>query len=67
MVEKALEAAAYNHIQPIFWYKCEQNQQLAAHLRVPAVETGLIAFHGTVSAFSSYINLPMDSTTATIS
>ena len=29
MVEKALEGAAYAHIQPIFWYKCEQNQQLA--------------------------------------
>ena len=60
MVEKALEGAAYNHIQPIFWYKHEQNQQLAAHLRVPAVETGLIAFHGTVTNFTPYINVPMD-------
>ena len=60
MVEKALEGAAYSHIQPIFWYKYEQNQQIAAHLRVPAVETGLIAFHGTVTAFSSVINVPMD-------
>ena len=60
MVEKALESASYNHIQPIYWYKVEQNQQLAAHLRVPAVEVGLIAFHGQVTAFSSYINVPMD-------
>ena len=60
MVEKALEGAAYAHIQPIFWYKCEQNQQLAAHLRVPAVEVGLIAFHGTVTNFTPYIDVPMD-------
>ena len=60
MVEKALEGAAYSSIQPIFWYKYEQNQQMAAHLRVSAVETGLIAFHGTVTAFSSVINVPMD-------
>ena len=33
MVEKALEGASYNHIQPIYWYNSEQNQQLAAHLR----------------------------------
>ena len=52
--------AAYGHIQPIYWYKCEQNQQLAAHLRVPAVEVGLIAFHGAVTSFTPYINLPMD-------
>jgi hypothetical protein len=60
MVEKALEAAAYGHIQPIYWYKVEQNQQLAAHLRVPAVEVGLIAFHGAITNFSSFINVPMD-------
>ena len=60
MVETALEGAVYGHIQPIYWYKCEQNQQLAAHLRVPAVECGLIAFHGAVTAFSSYIDVPMD-------
>ena len=67
MVEKALESASYNHIQPIYWYKVEQNQQLAAHLRVPAVEVGLIAFHGQVTAFSSFINVPWTSTTATTS
>ena len=60
VVEKALEAASYSHIQPIYWYKCEQNQQLAAHLRVPAVEVGLIAFHGAVTSFTPYINVPMD-------
>ena len=60
LVEKALEGASYNHIQSIFWYKSEQNQQLAAHLRVPAVEVGLIAFHGTVTNFTPYINVPMD-------
>ena len=60
MLEKVLEGASYNHIQPIYWYKCEQNQQLAAHLRVPAVEVGLIAFHGSVNSFTPYINVPMD-------
>ena len=60
VVAKALEAANYSHVQPIYWYKYEQNQQLAAHLRVPAVEVGMIAYHGVVSQFSTFINLPMD-------
>ena len=59
-VEKALEAASYTHLQPMYWYKAEQNQMTPVHLRVPAVEVGLIAFHGTVTNFSAYINLPTD-------
>ena len=60
IVEKALEAAAYNNIQSVYWYKAEQNQTCPVHLRVPAVEVGIIAFHGQVTNFSAFINLPTD-------
>ena len=32
----------------------------AAHRRVPAFQVGLLAFHGTITNFSAFINVIMD-------
>ena len=60
VVEASLEAAGYNNLQAFYWYKAEQNQACPVHLRVPAVEVGIIAFHGTVTNYSAFIDLPTD-------
>ncbi len=55
IVKQSLSETDHHHIQPIFWYKCDQNQQGATHLRVPVVEVGVIAFHCTST---TYLDLP---------
>jgi hypothetical protein len=63
MVKDAMLASGFHSVQSIFWYKKDQQQNLGAHMLVPSVEVGLMAFLTGATQSNQYrhsINLPVN-------
>ena len=63
MVNEAFIASGFHSVQSIFWYKKDQQQNMGAHMMVPSVEVGLMAFLTGATTNNQYrhsINLPVN-------
>ena len=63
MVHEAFIASGFHSVQSIFWYKKDQQQNMGAHMMVPSVEVGLMAFLTGATTNNQYrhsINLPVN-------
>ena len=63
MVEESMLASGFHSVQSIFWYKKDQQQNMGAHMMVPSVEVGLMAFLTGATQSNQYrhsINLPVN-------
>ena len=61
MVKEAMLSSGFHSVQSIFWYKKDQQQNMGAHMMVPSVEVGLLAFLTGATQSNQYrhsINLP---------
>ena len=61
MVNDAFVQSGFHSVQSIFWYKKDQQQNMGAHMMVPSVEVGLLAFLTGATQSNQYrhsINLP---------
>ena len=56
MVSEAMTASGFHSVQTLYWYKKDQQQNMGGHLRVPAVEVGVICYLTGANLSNQYRN-----------